>query len=105
MVQVDSLMVRQVETCVEPLQINYYLDESDGWGLSRVELERALTEGRKVAEPRAIVVINPGNPTGQVLTRSNMEQVIRFAYDERLVILADEVSHHPLVSVSRLNED
>lgn len=39
-----------------------------------------------------IVVINPGNPTGQVLTRENIEAIIRFAYSNKLFIFADEVS-------------
>lgn len=31
------------------------------------ELERSITEARKHCNPRAIVVINPGNPTGLLL--------------------------------------
>lgn len=37
------------------------------------------------------MVINPGNPTGQVLSRDNIEEIIKFAYKEQLFILADEV--------------
>lgn len=37
------------------------------------------------------MVINPGNPTGQVLSRDNIEEIIKFAYKERLFIFADEV--------------
>jgi len=40
---------------------------------------------------RAITVINPGNPTGNVLHRSDIETVIKVAYENNLVILADEV--------------
>ncbi|XP_076271678.1 alanine aminotransferase 2-like [Rhynchophorus ferrugineus] len=72
-------------------RINYYLDESKNWGLDVLELKRAITEGKKVCKPRAIVVINPGNPTGQVLSRQNIEEIIKFAYEENLFILADEV--------------
>lgn len=72
-------------------QIDYYLDESCNWGLNIDELERAVKEAKKVCKPRAIVVINPGNPTGQVLSRQNIEDIIKFAYRERLFILADEV--------------
>ena len=39
-------------------------------------------------------MINPGNPTGQVLTRDNIESVIKFAYTEHLFIFADEVYQH-----------
>ena len=41
--------------------------------------------------PRAIVVINPGNPTGQVLSKQNITDIIKFAKKENLFILADEV--------------
>lgn len=37
------------------------------------------------------MVINPGNPTGQVLSRENIEEIIKFAYKEKLFVLADEV--------------
>ncbi|XP_025411330.1 alanine aminotransferase 2 isoform X2 [Sipha flava] len=72
-------------------QVGYYLDESKNWGLDVNELERSITEARKHCNPRAIVIINPGNPTGQVLTRENVEDVIKFAYKEKLFLLADEV--------------
>lgn len=75
-------------------QIGYYLDESKNWGLDVEELQRSIDEAKKVSHPRAIVVINPGNPTGQVLTRDNIEQIIKFAYKERLFIFADEVYQH-----------
>jgi bifunctional pyridoxal-dependent enzyme with beta-cystathionase and maltose regulon repressor activities len=40
---------------------------------------------------QVLVVINPGNPTGQVLSRDNIEQVIKFAHDNHLFLIADEV--------------
>jgi alanine transaminase len=40
------------------------------------------------------VVINPGNPTGQVLTRANIEMVIKFAAEKGLFVFADEVYQH-----------
>ncbi|XP_025833197.1 alanine aminotransferase 2-like, partial [Agrilus planipennis] len=55
---------------------------------------RAVDDARKKCHPRAIVVINPGNPTGQVLTRQNIEDIIKFAYNEQLFMLADEVYQH-----------
>ena len=73
------------------LQIHYYLDETNDWRLDPNELKRALDESRDQCVPRAIAVINPGNPTGQVLSRDNIESVIKFAYEEGLFIMADEV--------------
>ena len=75
-------------------QVGYYLDEKRNWALDIEELERAIQEGRRRCDVRAIVIINPGNPTGQVLTRENIEAVIKFAYKENLFILADEVYQH-----------
>ncbi|XP_030766053.1 alanine aminotransferase 1 [Sitophilus oryzae] len=72
-------------------QVGYYLNESKNWSLDISELQRAITEAKKNCEVRAIVVINPGNPTGQVLPRENIEEIIKFAYKERLFVLADEV--------------
>lgn len=42
-------------------------------------------------EPRAICIINPGNPTGQVLSLENIQQIVKWAYEKKLFILADEV--------------
>ncbi|XP_018392893.1 PREDICTED: alanine aminotransferase 2-like [Cyphomyrmex costatus] len=72
-------------------QIGYYLDEDNKWSLEVRELERALKEAEDTCNPRVLVIINPGNPTGQVLTRKNIENVIRFAHKHHLFLLADEV--------------
>lgn len=72
-------------------QIGYYLNEENKWALDISELSRALNEGSRNSNPRVLVVINPGNPTGQVLTRNNIVDIIHFAYKNRLFLLADEV--------------
>lgn len=73
-------------------QIKYYLDESRGWGLNYDELERSYAEAiDSGSNPKAIVVINPGNPTGQVLGESDLARVIQFAHDKQLFVIADEV--------------
>lgn len=72
-------------------QVEYYLDESKNWALTIEELERSYKEASKTCKIRVLVVINPGNPTGQVLTRENIEDVIKFAYKYSLFIFADEV--------------
>ena len=40
---------------------------------------------------RALVVINPGNPTGQILSVENQKEVLEFCRDEGVVLMADEV--------------
>lgn len=42
------------------------------------DLTKALADARKRGVTvRGLVVINPGNPTGQLLTRDNMESIIK----------------------------
>nr|XP_016924078.1 alanine aminotransferase 1 isoform X1 [Drosophila suzukii] len=72
-------------------KVDYYLEEETGWSLGRKELQRSFDEAKKTCNPRALVVINPGNPTGQVLTRENIEEIIKFAHDNKVLLLADEV--------------
>lgn len=72
--------------------VPYYLDEASGWQCTldhlRVQLAKAREEGKTV---RAIAIINPGNPTGQVLDRETQEGIVRFCKEEALVCIADEV--------------
>jgi aspartate/methionine/tyrosine aminotransferase len=72
--------------------VGYHLDEANGWKLSRATLERSIEEARRSGiRPRAICVINPGNPSGAVLDEANVEMVLRFAAEHGLSVLADEV--------------
>ncbi|KAM6458497.1 alanine aminotransferase 1 isoform 3-T3 [Liasis olivaceus] len=73
------------------VQINYYLDEENCWALNIEELRRALVQAREHCQPRVLCVINPGNPTGQVQSRKCIEEVIHFAWEEHLFLMADEV--------------
>lgn len=72
--------------------VPYYLDEKKSWGTSleviKESYERAISEGTDV---KAIVVINPGNPTGASLSEDDIKSVIRFAAERNLVVMADEV--------------
>ena len=72
-------------------QVGYYLDEARGWSLDVAELERAYNAAKDRSEVKAIVVINPRNPTGQVQSRQNIEAVIKFAAEKKLFVFADEV--------------
>ncbi|XP_048142341.1 alanine aminotransferase 1 isoform X1 [Corvus hawaiiensis] len=76
---------------LDAVQVNYYLAEERCWALDVAELRRALAEGRKRCCPRVLCIINPGNPTGQVQSRECIEEVIKFAYEEKLFLMADEV--------------
>ncbi|CAO0795806.1 unnamed protein product [Mucor circinelloides] len=72
--------------------VHYYLDESTGWSLDIKQLTQVVTNARKQGtDVRALVIINPGNPTGQCLDADNLREIVSFCYKERLVLLADEV--------------
>ena len=81
--------------------MGYFLDEENNWALDLPEIQRAFDQGvADGATPRAIVIINPGNPTGNVLSKKNLEDVIKFAYKNKLFLFADEVYQ---VCVSKYN--
>ena len=42
-------------------------------------------------KPRAVVVINPGNPTGQVMSSKCIQEIIKVCHEHNMIILADEV--------------
>ncbi|VDK89288.1 unnamed protein product, partial [Onchocerca ochengi] len=71
--------------------VGYYLDESNNWALNIDELEQAYKKSLDEFNTQVLCVINPGNPTGQVLSRDNVEEIIKFAYKKKLFLLADEV--------------
>ncbi|ORX85886.1 PLP-dependent transferase [Basidiobolus meristosporus CBS 931.73] len=72
--------------------VPYYLDEENAWGMNIADLKKSVDEARRNGtDVRALVIINPGNPTGQCLTEENMRDVIDFCQRERLVLCADEV--------------
>ncbi|KAK5135783.1 hypothetical protein LTR08_004609 [Meristemomyces frigidus] len=72
--------------------VPYYLNEESNWSTDvsgmRSALEKAKAEGIDV---RAVVVINPGNPTGGSLAPEGINEVLELAAEEKLVCIADEV--------------
>jgi len=70
----------------------YELGEDGGWSLQAEAIEKAIAQAEaKGKHVRAIVVINPGNPTGNTLPRRTIEEIVRVAADRNLVVMADEV--------------
>jgi alanine transaminase len=73
-------------------QVPYSLDESKGWDMDMKSAKDNYLRAKKMGiTPRALVIINPGNPTGQVLSRSNLEEIIHFCHRTGMMLLADEV--------------
>ncbi|KAL2208194.1 PLP-dependent transferase [Sarocladium strictum] len=74
-------------TCVP-----YNLDESHHWGTDLDTIRASYEEAKKNGtDVRAIVIINPGNPTGASLSEEDIRGVLDFANKENLVVMADEV--------------
>jgi aspartate/methionine/tyrosine aminotransferase len=72
--------------------VPYYLNEAKGWAITAAELESSYKKAKKDGiNVKAIVVINPGNPTGQVLDVEMMREVVAWAHKRKIVLLADEV--------------
>jgi alanine-synthesizing transaminase len=64
----------------------YALEEASGWEPDLEDVARKINR-----RTRALVVINPNNPTGAVYSRNTLEAVAGLARRHGLVILADEI--------------
>ena len=73
-------------------QIGYELDESNKWAASKEELNMRLVKSKEDGlDVKALAIINPGNPTGQVFSREDLEVICKFCAENSIVLLADEV--------------
>lgn len=64
----------------------YDLDESNGWQPDLKDLESKINDRTK-----AILLINPNNPTGAVYSRQTLETIADIARRHNLLIFADEI--------------
>jgi alanine transaminase len=72
--------------------VPYYLDESKSWGTDVDAIKSSIKKAKEDGtDTRAIVIINPGNPTGASLSEEDIGSVLSFAAEEKLVVIADEV--------------
>uniref|UniRef100_A0A914BUL4 alanine transaminase n=1 Tax=Acrobeloides nanus TaxID=290746 RepID=A0A914BUL4_9BILA len=56
------------------------------------DLEKAYKNAEKKGiVPKILVLINPGNPTGQVMSKEKIRELVEFAFSRKLLIIADEV--------------
>eukprot|EP01083_Nonionella_stella_P047856 128078_1 len=72
--------------------VPYELDEAKGWSADLDSIEKAIIGGREDGTTvKGIVVINPGNPTGQCMSQECVVGILALAYKYNVVIIADEV--------------
>jgi alanine-synthesizing transaminase len=84
--------------------IHYRCDETNGWQPDVKDIRSKVTDKTK-----AIVLINPNNPTGAVYSPELLQQVIELAREFSLVIISDEIydkilyddaKHHCIASMA-----
>lgn len=72
--------------------VKYMLNSDQDWAIDVQDMAKQVDDAQKKGiDVRALVVINPGNPTGSCLSRSNIEDILRLAHEKNLVVMADEV--------------
>jgi alanine-synthesizing transaminase len=66
--------------------VHYICDEQSGWLPDIADIKRKITTNTK-----AIVVINPNNPTGALYPVEVLKEIVEVARQHQLIILADEI--------------
>lgn len=66
--------------------VHYLCDENNGWNPDITDIRSKITP-----KTRAIVVINPNNPTGAVYDPAVLQQIVDIAKAHGLIIFADEI--------------
>ena len=66
--------------------VHYRCDEANGWNPDLADIEAKITP-----RTRAVVVINPNNPTGAVYEKSVLEGMARIAEKHKLILFSDEI--------------
>ena len=66
--------------------VHYICDEQSEWYPDMDDIRRKITDKTK-----AIVIINPNNPTGAVYPKDVLEQIVQIAREHELIIFSDEI--------------
>ena len=66
--------------------VHYLCDEENGWNPSLDDIRSKIND-----RTRAIVVINPNNPTGAVYSRQTLRGIAELAIEHNLIVFADEI--------------
>jgi alanine-synthesizing transaminase len=85
---------------------HYICDESQNWMPDLDDIRAKITK-----HTRAIVIINPNNPTGALYTRELLMGVLAIAREHQLIVFADEIydkvlyDGHEHISIASLADD
>ncbi len=66
--------------------VHYICDEQADWYPDMADIRKKITDRTK-----AIVIINPNNPTGSLYPREVLQQVVDIAREHQLIIFSDEI--------------
>ena len=66
--------------------VHYLCDESNGWMPMMSDIRAKVSDRTK-----AIVIINPNNPTGAVYSPEILREIADFAAERGLIVMADEI--------------
>ncbi|MDD3220041.1 MAG: aminotransferase class I/II-fold pyridoxal phosphate-dependent enzyme [Lachnospiraceae bacterium] len=66
--------------------VHYICDEQSEWYPDMEDIRKKITDRTK-----AIVIINPNNPTGALYPKEVLEQIVQIAREHELIIFADEI--------------
>ena len=86
--------------------VHYLCDEQSDWFPDIDDIKSKITD-----KTRALLIINPNNPTGAVYSKDMLEQLIAIAREHQLVLFADEIyskiiyDDAEFIPVSRLAQD
>jgi Aspartate/tyrosine/aromatic aminotransferase len=66
--------------------VHYICDEKSEWYPDINDIKNKISDKTK-----AIVIINPNNPTGALYSRDILEQIVKIARENELIIFSDEI--------------
>ena len=66
--------------------VHYICDESSDWYPDLEDIKKKITDKTK-----AIVIINPNNPTGALYSQELLEEIVKIAREHELIIFSDEI--------------
>jgi aspartate/methionine/tyrosine aminotransferase len=67
-------------------------DESDGWSIDLEGLAKLVKERKRGSKRiKYLLITNPNNPTGTVLPRRALEEVVELANEHRILLVSDEI--------------
>ena len=75
-----------VPSSLGAVPVTYNLKEENNYQIDMEELESKVTDRTKM-----IVIVNPSNPTGGVLSRETLEKLSQLAIKNDLLVVADEI--------------